>query len=159
MAMLASITVTPGNGLVANKYMPVTNPVSPARPLPRGHRASSSSCGFSLRVRAHRIAGGGRSERWHQGISGILPRPRVPTLRADQLVAARNHGVSACCARVSLLLLLGIGAAKGVDHAERDGILAADSGSWCRPAQEGPRVGHIPAAFQASDKLARNRAL
>src|ERR1035441_10778451 len=42
MAMLASITVTPGSGLVANKYMPgPTQQVRPARPPPRGHRASS----------------------------------------------------------------------------------------------------------------------
>ena len=46
-AMLASIAITPGNGLVASKYMPLTNPASP----PSKTAASSTSSHFvNMRV-------------------------------------------------------------------------------------------------------------
>lgn len=105
-AMLASITITPGNGLVASKYMPVTNPASPPSKTLASRTPSNLVSTQALRVRAHGIAGGGRPERWHQGISGFELQPRVPTSRAAQLAAARNYRVSASCARVSSLFAL-----------------------------------------------------
>src|ERR1019366_7174052 len=99
----------------------VTNPASPPSKTVASRKPSHLVSKRALRVRARRIAGGGRSERWHQGISGFEPWPRVPTSRAVQLAAARNHRVSACCARVSSLLALA--AIEGVDQPGSHGVL------------------------------------
>lgn len=104
--MLASITVTPGNGLFASRYIPVTNPASPPSKTVASITPSKFFSKRVLRPSAHGIAEGARPKRWRQGMSGILPWPRVPTSRAARLAAARNHHASACYASVSLLFAL-----------------------------------------------------
>jgi hypothetical protein len=61
MAMLASMITTPSNGLVANKYMPETNPATPpnatAASTPSSHFVSS---GRSVLAPSELLVGGGQ---------------------------------------------------------------------------------------------------
>jgi hypothetical protein len=70
--MLASITITPGNGLVANKYMPVTNPASPTNNTPTSRTPGNLVSKQALRVHA-KDCWWGAARALDQGLTGIEP--------------------------------------------------------------------------------------